>query len=99
MPTQSDIEWTLELSQDNEVDVLVAYSWSPGHPGTSPSLTYPGDPPEGCEIEIISIKLLNSEQEFPRELTQEEELKLFDAIAEREYESQDSYEEDWRNEW
>ena len=34
-----------------EVDVI---SW--GHPGTAPSLSYPGDPPEGVELDFTTPK-------------------------------------------
>lgn len=36
---------------DLEADIVVDYA---GHPGTAPSLWYPGDPPEGAEWHVAT---------------------------------------------
>lgn len=45
-----------------EVDYTMTYA---GHPGTPPSLSYPGDPPEGPEWDTESIVLYADLPEGP----------------------------------
>jgi len=77
---------------------------TPSHPGTPPSLSYPGDPPEGCEFEVDSITL---HHDLPGKLSDpidlppwlytaiEESQKLADAISDYEanLNSSDSYDD------
>lgn len=80
----SDIEWTLDLGSAGEVDVLIEYNWSGGHPGTPPSLSYPGDPPEPPEIEFTKITMLNSGEVVDYDLDKlGEDDRLIQAIFEK----------------
>lgn len=51
MPT---ISYTL-ARDDAEIELEIDYTVAPFDPGTPPSLSYPGDPPSGGEIEDIAI--------------------------------------------
>ena len=75
---------------------------TPFYPGTPPSLSYPGDPPEGCEFEVDSITL---HHDLPGRLSEpldlpgwlytaiEESPKLIDAISDYEanHDPEDNY--------
>lgn len=52
-----DMETTIQLPDEEDVDVYIEFevtSW--GSPSCGPSLTYPGDPPEPPEFDIIRIE-------------------------------------------
>lgn len=104
MSHKADIEWTLELDDGEEHDVLIEYSWTSGSPGCAPSLEYPGDPPEPSEIEFLRISRLDTGEELifdPYGKLPSHALdRLLLAIDEQEYERLDAGPEaDWRNEW
>lgn len=47
--TSMDYQFPCECGEDVLIEVVIT---SYGHPGTSPSLYYPGDPPEGAEYHL-----------------------------------------------
>jgi hypothetical protein len=49
------------LGDESEFLAEVTYTYSPGYPGRGPSLSSPGEPPEGPEIEVLSARLQVSE--------------------------------------
>lgn len=56
MKTIYDLETTIQLPDEDDVDVLIEFEveyW--GSPGCGPSLTYPGDPPEPPEFYITRV--------------------------------------------
>ena len=56
MKQMYEFETTITVD-DEDVDVTVEYNvtyW--GHPGTGPSFSHPGDPPEGPEWDLVSIQ-------------------------------------------
>lgn len=88
-----DLETTIQLPDEEDVDVAVDFEvthW--GSPGCGPSLSYPGDPPEAPEVEVLKIVRLKdwskeNEQVIPLDsLTEEEQNKLYEAVMERVYE-------------
>jgi hypothetical protein len=48
------ISYTL-TRDDAEIELEIDYTVAPLDPGTPPSLSYPGDPPSGGEIEDLFI--------------------------------------------
>lgn len=66
------IEWTIERGEDDAFDVIVEYAYKPGHPGQLYGPPEHCFPPEGPEIEFISVR--RDKREF--DLTDDE----YDAI-------------------
>lgn len=56
-----DFETTIQLPDEEDVDVSIEFevtSW--GSPGVGPSLSYPGDPPDPPEFDIIKVERLDT---------------------------------------
>lgn len=59
------------FEREDGTEVEVEFTLKGGHPGTAPSLSYPGDPPEPPELEIQGASIV--ETGVPTDLTPEEE--------------------------
>ena len=73
------MNYTVYIARDDieiavDVDLKMTYK---GHPGTAPSLSYPGDPPEPPEFDLIKMVPLEG---FT--LTQEEQEKAYNLAVE-----------------
>lgn len=82
-----DTETTIQLPDEEDVDVLVEFtvtSW--GSPGTGPSLSHSGDPPEPPEFDITKVTRLDSGEDITRSLTNEWSEQLYNIVAEEIYE-------------
>lgn len=77
-----DGEATGSLADEAETDVDIEYRYSPGSPGTPPSFSYPGDPPEGPEVEIVAVYRLGTRERI--EVDEAEETRLIQYLVETE---------------
>lgn len=48
-------EWTIERGEDDAFDVLIKYSFLPGHPGVLSGPPEHCFPPEPSEVEILNV--------------------------------------------
>jgi hypothetical protein len=64
------------VRDDEEFDLIVNYTISPGRPATGPTYSCGGEPAEPDEADILSITLDGA----PFTLTEEEDLDLYDFI-------------------
>lgn len=89
-----DINTTITLDGE-DVDVEVSYTvtyW--GHPGTGPSLSHPGDPPEAPEFEIDKIVADGHElvwNELPEKVQEQIDTAVYEDLNEREVGQYDDY--------
>lgn len=77
-----DFETTVQID-DVEYDVTVTYKvtyW--GSPGSGPSFSHPGDPPEGPEFDIESIETTDGTQINWDNLSEFDQNKIDDGIYE-----------------
>lgn len=78
------IDWTRD--DEAETDVTIGYTFSPGRPAYTPRGEYaPIDPPEGPEVEIVSVTMLADQTtglRQPVELTPAETEKATDWVIE-----------------
>lgn len=80
--TSYDMETTIQLPDEEDVDVYIEFeitSW--GSPGCGPSLTYPGDPPEPPEFDIIKVERLDNNEDITDEV-----MNMSDADLQKVYE-------------
>lgn len=84
-----DLETTIQLPDEEDVDVLIDFtieSW--GSPGTGPSFSHPGDPPEGPEFCITKIVRCDSGEDITKVVS--DDPMITDAVVERIYEIDES---------
>lgn len=84
-----DMETTIQLPNEEDVDVYIEFevtNW--GSPGCPPSLSYPGDPPDPPEFNIIKVERLdtgaditNEVEGLPDKLRQAFEETVFDRVC------------------
>lgn len=75
-----DLSTVINLPDEEDVEVTVDFtvdSW--GSPGSAPTLTYPGDPPEPPEFTITKV----TRDDTGAEVKLEDESILYDAIFDR----------------
>lgn len=64
-----DLETTIQLPDEEDVDVLIEFEvtyW--GAPGSAPSLSYPGDPPEPAEFYITRVVRADDDRDITTEV-------------------------------
>lgn len=80
-----DLETTIQLPDEEDVDVLIEFevsSWP--YAGTGPSWNHPGDPPEGPEFDITKIVRSDSGEDITKAVI--DDPMVTDAVVERIYE-------------
>lgn len=85
-----DMETTIQLPDEEDVDVLIEFEvthW--GNGGTPPSLEYPGDPPEPAEFYITKVirdddgrDITTEVDALPNEYRRKIEDLVFDRVCE-----------------
>lgn len=75
--TERSINVMLEVGYEF---TYVVESW--GHPGTAPSLSHPGDPPEGPEVEITGATDEDGDVYEWEDFDDTEKAKVLEAIYE-----------------
>lgn len=93
-----DMETTIQLPEEEDVDVHIDFeveNW--GSPGSAPSLSYPGDPPEGPEFYVTKVSRLDNDTDITDQFEalddkarQKVEELVFERICEIE-QSRDDY--------
>lgn len=82
-----DMETTIQLPDEEDVDVYIEFEvthW--GSSGCGPSLTYPGDPPEPAEFNIVKIKRLDTDADITdavESLSSAELQKVYELVFDR----------------
>ncbi len=77
-----------------DIEIEVEFTLTGGHGGSAPSLTDPGEPPEGPEFEVVSAAFDDGSDAG---LTPEEEAKVMADVFDRlgDFDSGDDYYDDY----
>jgi hypothetical protein len=67
----NQIQYTVDLGDIGEVDLLVDYDYTPGRAGTMyDRFGDPGSPPEGCEVQATKVTILGRSNDMNKVLLQ-----------------------------